>query len=215
MSEMVQMQSEKNREIGLLTYQMERKREQVGNMEQKLRENLQKEKERVKEKESEIKQLRESEAAIRQEKRELEKDLKASRKEHRELQLVADKVEHDKLINQRIMRCRLDGKVEHIGALLMQLKYGNMYVGEEIPGEMYRPMIEALLDAERPGMRERIDALTNNPTKRMMCYLIALELNDEEMMYRASGKRLDTIRRYRKECREVVESLNRSALSRG
>ena len=215
MSEMVQMQSEKNREIGLLTYQMERKREQVGNMEQKQRENLQKEKERVKEKESEIKQLRESEAAIRQEKRELEKDLKASRKEHRELQLVADKVEHDKLINQRIMRCRLDGKVEHIGALLMQLKYGNMYVGEEIPDEMYRPMIEALLDAERPGMRERIDALTNNPTKRMMCYLIALKLNDEEMMYRASGKRLDTIRRYRKECREVVESLSRSALSRG
>lgn len=208
MSEMVRKQSEKNREIGLLTYQMERKREQIGNMEQRQRENLQKGKDKIKEKESEIKQLKESEATIRLEKRELEKDLKASQKEQRELQMVADRVEHDKRIDQCIMRYRLDGKVERIGALLMQLKHGGMYVGEEVPDEMYRPMIEALLDAECPGMREHIDALTNNPTKRMMCYLIALELNDEEMMYRASGKRLDTIRRYHRECKLLMGTMD-------
>ena len=207
MSEMAQIQSEKNREIGLLNYQMERKKEQIGHMELRQKERLQKEKEKVREKVSEIKQLKETESVIMREKRELEKDLETTLKEQRELQLVAAKVEHDRRIDQRIMRYRVRGKVEQIGALLMQLKHGNMYVGEEIPEEKYRPMIETLLDAECPGMRERIDALTNNLTKQLMCYLIALDLNDEEMMFRASCKKLQTVQRYRKECEELMGSL--------
>lgn len=122
--------------------------------------------------------------------------------------MVAAKVEHDKLIDQRIMRYRVTGKVRQIGALLMQLKHGNMYVGEEIPSEKFRPMIEALLDEEYPEMRERIDALTNNPTKQMMCYLMTLGLNDEEMMYRASCKKLQTIRRYHRECQLLMETIS-------
>ena len=207
MSEMAQIQSEKNREIGLLNYQMERKKEQIGHMELRQKERLQKEKEKVREKVSEIKQLKEAESVIMREKRELEKDLETTLKEQRELQLVAAKVEHDRRIDQRIMRYRVGGNMEQIGALLMQLKHGNMYVGEEIPSEKFRPMIEALLDEECPGMRERIDALTNNPTKQLMCYLIALDLNDEEMMYRASCKKLQTVQRYRKECEELMGSL--------
>ena len=205
MSEMAQVQSEKNREIGLLNYQMERKKEQIGHMELRQKERLQKEKEKVREKVSEIKQLKEAESVIMREKRELEKNLETTLKEQRELQLVADKVLHDKKIDQRIMRYRVGGKVEQIGALLMQLKHGNMYVGEEIPSEKFRPMIEALLDEECPGMRERVDALTNNPTKQLMCYLIALDLNDEEMMFRVTGKKLQTVQRYRKECEELME----------
>ena len=208
MSEMVQAQSEKNREIGLLNYQMERKKELIEHMEQKQKERLQKEKEKVKDKVDEIKQLKETESVIMREKRELEKDLETTLKEQRELQLVADKVLHDKQIDRRIMYYRMSSKVEHIGALLMQLKHGNMYVGEEIPSEKFRPMIEALLDEECPGMRERIDALTNNPTKQLMCYLIALDLNDEEMMYRASCKKLQTVQRYRKECEELMGGIS-------
>ena len=205
MSEMIKAQSEKNREIGLLNYQMERKKEQIGNMEQRQKERLQRERDKVKEKVDEIKQLKEAGSAMVREKRELEKDLETTLKEQRELQLVADKVEHDKLINQRIMRYRVNGKTNQIGALLMQLKHGNMYVGEQIPDEEIRPMIEALLDEECPGMRRRIDNMTNNPTKQMMCYLMALGLSDEDMMYRASGKKLQTVKRYYKECEEMME----------
>lgn len=207
LSEMAQVQSEKNREIGLLNYQMERKKEQMGNMEQRQKERLQREREKVKEKVDEIKQLKEAESAMMREKRELEKSLETTLKEQRELQMVAAKVEHDKLIDQRIMRYRVSDKTTQTGALLMQLKHGNMYVGEEIPSEKFRPMIEALLDEECPEMRERIDALTNNPTKQMMCYLMTLGLNDEEMMYRASCKKLQTIRRYYRECEEMMEGL--------
>lgn len=206
MSEMVKAQSEKNREIGLLNYQMERKRERIGNMEQKQKERLQRERDKVKEKVDEIKQLKEAESAMMREKRELEKSLETTLKEQRELQSMAAKVEHDKLINQRIMRYRVSGKTKQIGALLMQLKHGTMYVGEEIPDEEIRPMIEALLDEVCPAMRQRIDNMTNNLTKQMMCYLIALELDDEEMMYRATRKKLETIRRYHRECQLLMET---------
>ena len=208
MREMVKAQSEKNREIGLLNYQMERKKEQIGSMEQKQKERLQREREKVKEKVDEIKQLKETESAMMREKRELEKSLETTLKEQRELQSMAAKVEHDKLINQRIMRYRVTGNVKQMDALLMQLKHGNMYVGEQIPDEEIRPMIEALLDEVCPAMRQRIDNMTNNLTKQMMCYLIALDLNDEEMMYRATRKKLETIRRYHRECQLLMETIS-------
>ena len=206
-SKMTQVQSEKDKEIGQLNYQMERKIGKIENMEQKQKERLEKEKEKVKEKKDEIKQLREAESVIMREKRELEKNLEASHKQQRELQMVADRVEHDKRIDRRIMYFRTDERVEHIGALLMQLKHGNMYVGEPVPEQEIRPMLIALLDAEYPGVRQSLDALANNQTKRFMCYLIVLGLDDEEMMYRATGKRVETIKKYHKECRQLVEAL--------
>ena len=44
-----------------------------------------------------------------------------------------------------------------------------------------------------------------HPTKQLMCYLIALDLNDEEMMFRVTGKKLQTVQRYLKECEELME----------
>lgn len=194
------LQNLMNWEIGKLQDYIARKDGRIEKMEDDLREK----KERIKENNHEIGQLKENEAAIIREKRELEKVLETTLKKQRNLQDVADKAEHDRKIDQRIMCYRVAAKVEHIGALLMQLKHGNMYVSEQIPDEKFRPMIESLLDAERPGMRERIDASTNNLTKQLMCYLIALDLNDEDMMFRATGKKLDTVRKYHKECEALM-----------
>ena len=207
--EMAVAQREMNKEIGLLYYQMERKKEQIGNMEQRQKERLQKEKDRVKEKVDEIKQLKENSTIIMREKRTLEKNLEASLKEQRELQMVSEMVEHDKRIEQHIMHYRLEAKVENIACLLMQLKHGNMYVEKPLPRKDILPMLTALLDEEYPGMRQRIDGLTNNTTKQTMCYLIALKLDDEEMMYRATNIKLETVRKYRKECRDLVENLTK------
>jgi len=205
--EMAVAQREMNKEIGLLYYQMERKKEQIGNMEQRQKERLQKEKDRVKEKVDEIKQLKENSSIIMREKRTLEKNLEASLKEQRELQMVSEMVEHDKRIEQHIMRYRLEAKVENIACLLMQLKHGNKYVEKPLPRKDILPMLTALLDEEYPGMRQRIDDLANNTTKQTMCYLIALKLDDEEMMYRATNIKLETVRKYRKECRDLVANL--------
>ena len=207
--EMAVAQREMNKEIGLLYYQMERKKEQIGNMEQRQKERLQKEKDRVKEKVDEIKQLKENSSIIMREKRTLEKNLEASLKEQRELQMVSEMVEHNKRIEQHIMRYRLDAKVENIACLLIQLKHGNMCVEKPLPRKDILPMLTALLDEENPEIRQRIDGLTNNTTKQTMCYLIALKLDDEEMMYRATNIKLETVRKYRKECRDLVTNLTR------
>ena len=202
--EMTLAQSEKDKEIGLLHYQMERKREQMGKMEQRQKERLQRERDKVKEKNEEIEQLKEAENIIRREKQELERVLAYSQKEQREMQAELDKVEHDKKIEQRIALYRMNGKVENIATLLIQLKYGGTHVEMPIAETDYLPMLMALIDAELPGMRQQIDALTNNTTKRVMCYLIVLGLDDMTIMFRITGKREDTIKRYYRECRELV-----------
>ncbi len=205
--EMTVAQREMNKEIGLLYYQMERKKEQIGNMEQRQKERLQKEKDKVREKTDEIKQLKETGSVIMREKRTLEKDLEASRKEQRGLQMVAEMVEHDQRIDQRIIRYRLKTRVKDIATLLIQLKHGRLFVEREIPEGEIVPMLIALLEEEHPGMRQRIDALTNNATKQVMCYLIALELDDEDMMARATDKKSDTVQRYHRECQLLMEPL--------
>lgn len=213
--EMTVAQREMSKEIGLLYYQMERKKEQIGNMEQRQRERLQKEKDRVREKTGEIKQLKETGSVIMREKRTLEKDLEASRKEQRGLQMVAEMVEHDQRIDQRIIHYRLKTKVKDVATLLIQLKHGRLFVEREIPEEEIVPMLVALLEEEYPGMRQRIDDLTNNATKQVMCYLIALELDDEKMMARATNKKSDTIQRYHRECQLLVEPLMDEILTHG
>lgn len=195
---------DQNMEIGKLNSKLTRKGKKIEEMEKKQKNEMEKERDKVKEKNDEIQQLKENEAAIMRKKRELEKELETTLKKQQNLQEVADRAEHDRRIDQCIVCYRVAAKVEHIGALLMQLKHGKMYVSEQIPDEKFRPMIESLLDAERPGMRERIDASTNNLTKQLMCYLIALDLNDEDMMFRATGKKLDTVRKYHKECEALM-----------
>lgn len=205
--EMTVAQREMNKEIGLLYYQMERKKEQIGNMEQRQKERLQKEKDRVREKTDEIKQLKETGSVIMREKRTLEKDLEASRKEQRELQMMAEMVEHDQRIDQCIIRYRLKTKVKDVATLLIQLKHGHLFVERQVPEKEVVPMLVALLEEECPGMRQRIDALTNNTTKRVMCYLIALDLDDEDMMFRATNTKPDTVQRYHRVCQLLMEPL--------
>lgn len=197
------LRNRKNWEIGRLNEYLSRGKRHIKNVE----EELQKEKDRVKEKVDEIKQLKENSSIIMREKRALEKNLEASLKGQRELQMVSEMVEHNKRIEQHIMRYRLDAKVENIACLLIQLKHGNMCVEKPLPRKDILPMLTALLDEEYPGMRQRIDNLTNNTTKQTMCYLIALKLDDEEMMYRATNIKLETVRKYRKECRDLVANL--------
>lgn len=212
-----QLQSEQSIEIGRLNSRLTRKEKKIEGLEKKQQIGREKERDKIKTKDDEIQRLKENETVIMRKKRELERDLEKSLKEQRNLQVEVNKGEHDRRINQRIMCYRVAAKVEHIGTLLMQLKHGNMYVGKQIPDEDILPMLTTLLDEECPGIRERIDALTPNTTKQVMCYLIALDLNDEDMMFRATGKKLDTIRKYHKECEALMagnewgEEVNRTS----
>jgi len=72
-----------------------------------------------------------------------------------------------------------------------------------------------LLEQESPALHERLENSGLEWKKLTMCYLMALGLDDVEMMSNAACLAVSSVKRYRKECREVVELLSRSALRRG
>lgn len=209
--DMALAQSERKKEIKLLHYQIERKKKQMENMAKRQKERLQKEQDKLKDKVKEISDLREKESEMERENSELKREKEKMDRANRRLQTVADKSMHDEQMEKWIIRYMQD----HMGhkdyqsnvALLMQLKHGHMYVGNPVSDDRIVPMLTALLDEASPGMRQRIEEQTNNTTKQVMCYLIALGLDDLEMMFRATGKRLETIEKYHKECRDLVDGL--------
>ena len=64
-----------------------------------------------------------------------------------------------------------------------------------------------LLEQESPSLHERLENSGLEWKKLTMCYLIALGLDDIDMMVRAACLAVSSVKRYRKECREVVVAL--------
>ena len=64
-----------------------------------------------------------------------------------------------------------------------------------------------LLEQESPSLHERLENSGLEWKKLTMCYLIALGLDDIDMMARAACLAVSSVKRYRKECREVVVTL--------
>ena len=64
-----------------------------------------------------------------------------------------------------------------------------------------------LLEQESPSLHERLENSGLEWKKLTMCYLIALGLDDIDMMARAACLAVSSVKRYRKECREVVVAL--------
>lgn len=64
-----------------------------------------------------------------------------------------------------------------------------------------------LLEQGSPSLHERLENSGLEWKKLTMCYLIALGLDDIDMMARAACLAVSSVKRYRKECREVVVAL--------
>ncbi|MBQ8606703.1 MAG: hypothetical protein IJ417_00730 [Bacteroidaceae bacterium] len=143
---------------------------------------------------------------IKKEYRKLEEEKNKISKENQKLQKVVDEIEHNKRIERQIENYSLKGVYENTIILLKQLKYGKIFVGKlAIPEEEYSSIITNLFESEHPEMIPQINRQTSNSVKRLMCYLIVLGLDDENIMYRVTKVQSDTIRRYRKECLQIVK----------
>ena len=64
-----------------------------------------------------------------------------------------------------------------------------------------------LLEQESPSLHERLENSGLEWKKLTMCYLMVLGLDDIDMMARAACLAVSSVKRYRKECREVVVAL--------
>ena len=118
--------------------------------------------------------------------------------------------EHQRAIDQRIEHFMMTGSDAVAVDLLLQLRQEKERMSRfDIKPSEYLPLLKVLLEQESPTLHERLENSGLEWKKLTMCYLMALGLDDIDMMARAACLAVNSVKAYRKECREVVESLRR------
>ena len=102
----------------------------------------------------------------------------------------------------------MEGKDAVVVDLLLQLRLDKERMSrfDILPSE-YQPLLMRLLEQEAPALHEKLDNSGLEWKKKTMCCLMALGLDDEEMMARASCLAPNSVKKYHKECRQLVDSL--------
>lgn len=201
-------------ELGRLKGALTNHVEAVGRLKEEHRKQLDKHHE-------EIKRLRESIDKLNADVKELktkERERKHSEKE--QTQMIADlgkqlkeqaaKLEcvgHQRETDLRIDHFVMHGRDAIAVDMLLQLRYGEeVQARYDIRPSEYLPMLKELLLQENPSLAERLDRCGLERKKLTMCYLMALGLDDVEMMSRAACLSVNSVKAYHRECREVVEA---------
>ena len=205
-------------ELGRLKGALTNHVEAVGRLKEEHRKQLDKHHE-------EIKRLRDSIDKLNADVKELktkERERKHSEKE--QTQMIADLgkqlkeqaaklecVEHQRETDLRIDHFVMHGRDAIAVDMLLQLCYGEeVQARYDIRPSEYLPMLKELLEQENPALAERLDRCGLERKKLTMCYLMALGLDDVEMMSRAACLSVNSVKAYHRECREVIEASSNS-----
>lgn len=93
--------------------------------------------------------------------------------------------------------------------LLLQLRQNREKCSRfDIKSSEYLPLLKVLLEQENPALHNQLDNCGLEWKKLTMCYLMALGLDDVDMMSRAACLAPNSVKTYRKECRELLDSLS-------
>ncbi len=204
---------------GVLTHQthaFDRMKQSLKEMKKKHQTDIRQQKENIRKLEADIQVLKENDRTRSHAESELKQSIKGL---GLQLKAQTDKlqhVEHQRAIDQRIEYFLSSGYDSIAVDLLLQLRLDKRGTFRyDIKPSEYLPLLKVLLEQESPSLHERLENSGLEWKKLTMCYLMALGLDDVEMMSRAACLAVSSVKKYRKECREVVESLSRLALSRG
>ncbi|MBP3553991.1 MAG: hypothetical protein J6K05_12640, partial [Bacteroidaceae bacterium] len=198
---------------GVLTHQtnaFDRMKQSIEEMKKKHQEEIKRLKESVKKLEDDIQELKVNDRSRNHTESELKQNIKTLGKQ---LKVQTDKLQHveyQREIDQRIEHFMLCGRDAVAVDLLLQLRQPNERTSRfDIKPSSYLPLLKVLLGQENPVLHRKLDDCGLEWKKLTMCYLMALGLDDVEMMSRAACLAVNSVKAYRKECREVVESLRR------
>ena len=173
---------------------------------------------------SEIEELKKSVKTLMEEIRNLKKSDSASLRTKNELEQVQhhleqelkkkadqlNKAEHQHEIDRRIEHFMAGGEYKRAVDMLLGLRLKRKVdVRYDIEREEYHYLMMQLLERENPALYARLEQCELDKKKRTLCCMIALGLDDIDMMVEAVCLSPYTVKDYCKECREVVESLRR------
>lgn len=187
---------------------VERLRKALGEMKKEHRDEINRMKDGIKSLEADIKELKgkerengATEEKLKRQLAELDKQLKRKTEE-------VGKMELQRVIDLRIDYFVMHGRDSVPVDMLLQLRYGDeVQARYDIRPSEYLPMLQNLLEDENPDLHHKLEGCELNRGKLTMCYLIALGLDDMDMMARAACLAPNSVKAYRKECRELVETL--------
>ncbi len=172
----------------------------------------------------EIKQLREDIQQLKADIRDLksndrtrnhaEAELKQNMKElRRQLKVQTDKLqqmEHERSIDQRIEYFLSSGYDSIAVDLLLQLRLNKKGTFRfDIRATEHLPLLKELLQRENPELLAQLVQCELEENRMILCCLIALGLDDVEMMACAACLAINSVKTYRRECREVVEGFKK------
>ena len=193
---------------GALTHQshaFDRMRIAVDEMKRKHQTEIKQLKESIRKLEEDIRNLKRNDRTRNHTEKELKQDVKALGKQleaqnDKLLQLV-----HQRDIDQRIGHFVAGGYDSVAANLLLQLRLDREeQFTYEIRTSEHLTLLKVLLQKENPALYTRLMQCEMEDNKRIMCCLIALGLDDVDMMARAACLSPHSVKAYRKECRKTV-----------
>ena len=165
-------------------------------------------KDSIKNLEADIFLMKEKERERKHTETELMQNFKMLKKQLKEKTDKLVLIEHQREIDLRIDHFVMHGRDAIAVDMLLQFRYGEeVQARYDIRSDEYIPMLRNLLEQENPALAEKLEKCELERKKLTMCYLMALGLDDVEMMARAACLAPNSVKAYRKECRELVQSL--------
>ncbi len=167
-------------------------------------------KKNVKELKGEIDDLKKTDRVTRRTENDLKRTLHHLEKELEKRTGQLNEAEHQHEIDRRIEHFMAGGEYKRAVDMLLGLRLKRKVdVRYDIEREEYHYLMTQLLERENPALYARLEQCELDKKKRTLCCMIALGLDDIDMMVEAVCLSPYTVKDYCKECREVVESLRR------
>ncbi len=190
------------------THVVERLKKTMNDMKKEHRDEICRMKEGMKSLEADIKELKTKERENGTEKEVLKRQMTDLEKQLKRKTDNLVEIEEQRKIDLRINYFVMHGRDSIAVDMLLQLRYGEEIRAKyDIRASEYLPILRGLLEVENPALHHKLEGCGLPKNKMTMCYLIALGMDDVDMMSRAACLAPNSVKAYRKECREVVRNL--------
>ena len=172
---------------------------------EKHRREIEELKKSVKELKEEIRDLKKADRATSRTENELKRTQHHLEQELEKLTGQLSEAEHQQGIDRRIERFVADGEYKRAVDMLLGLRLKRKVdVRYDIRREEYHYLMMQLLEQENPALYAKLEQCEMDKKKRTLCCMIALGLDDIDMMAEAVCLSPHTVRGYYRECCEVI-----------
>ena len=160
----------------------------------------------VKELKEEIRDLKKADRATLRTENELKRTLHHLEKELEKRTDQLSEAEHQHEIDRRIEHFMASGECKRAVDMLLSLRLKRKVDARyDIGREEYHYLMMQLMEQENPALYAQLEQCGLDKKKRTLCCMIALGLDDIDMMAEAVCLSPYTVKEYYKDCEEVVE----------